>query len=255
MKKYFTYFLVVLLAFSLLAVAGCSDENDQAADDKVLIVGTEPTFPPFEMKDENTGDIVGFDIDLIKAIAEDQGFEVEIQAMGFDALINSIKSGNIDIVASGMTIDEDRAKEVDFSEAYINSGLALAVAEGNEVIKTEEDLQGKKVATQIGTTGYDKAKELKDQGIVKEVFVFDGVDVAMKELINGGVDAVINDYPVTKAYMAKQEGKIKIVEELTSEDYGFAVKKGSPLLEKINAGLKNVQENGTFDELVKKYFE
>ena len=102
-----------------------------------------------------------------------------------------------------------------------------------------------------------KAQELKDAGIIKEIKTFNTVDVVMMELINGGVDAVINDLPVTEAYMAKQPGKIKIVGDvLESDSYGFAVRKGNTeLLEKINAGLNNLKENGTFDELLAKYFQ
>ena len=175
---------------------------------------------------------------MIKAIAEDQGFQVEIVNLGFDGLIPAVQTGNIDIVASGMSIKEERLKEVDFSEPYIDAGLAIAVPENNTTIKGEADLKGKTVAVQIGTTGAEKAQELKDAGIIKDIKTFNTVDVVIMELVNGGVDAVINDKPVTEAFIAKQPGKIKIVgETLVSDSYGFAVKKGSDLLAKINACL------------------
>jgi glutamine transport system substrate-binding protein len=252
----------LLLALSMVLViavaSGCSGGAPQKAgsDTPVYIVGTEPTFPPFEMPGENPDEIIGFDIDLIKAIAEDQGFEVEIQKLGFDGLIMAVQSGNIDIAASGMSITPERLKEVDFSDPYIDAGLAIAVSSSNQDIKGKDDLKGKSVAVQIGTTGADKAQELKDEGLIAEIKTFDTVDVVVMELISGGVDAIINDLPVTQAYMSAQPGKIKIVgETLASDSYGFAIKKGNTeLLEKINAGLKNVKENGKYDELIEKYF-
>ncbi len=256
-------FIAFLLMAALVAVSGCADDSAQAGDvdeeapaeETVYLVGTEPTFPPFEMTDES-GNIIGFDIDLINAIAEDQGFAVEVQNVGFDALIPAIQSGNIDIVASGMTITEEREEAVDFSEPYIEAGLAIAVAADNDEIASADDLQGMVAAAQIGSTGHQKAMEYKDAGILTEVKAFNTVDVVMMELVNGGADVVINDLPVTEAYIAQQPGNIKIVgEKLESESYGFAVRNGNEeLLTMINTGLQNVIENGTYDELMEKYF-
>lgn len=249
MKKILAILLMLALTFSLAACRGQSQKP-------VLKVGTEPTFPPFEMTDDKN-QITGFDIDLIKAIAADQKLEVEINNLSFDGLIMALGSGSIDIIASGMTITTERAIQVDFTDPYINAGLALAVANSNNTIKSIDDLKGKKVAVQIGTTGANKADELLKAGEIGAVKTFKTCDLLMQELINGGVDAVINDLPVTEAYMAKQSGKIKMVgEPLTSEDYGFAVKKGNTeLLNKLNQGLKNVKANGTYDQLKTKYFK
>ncbi len=252
-RKEMKKLLIVLLAFVMIfSLAACGGQEEA----KVYLVGTEPTFPPFEFTND-AGEIIGFDIDLIKAIAEDQGFEVEIQNLGFDGLIMAVQSENIDIIASGMTITEEREENVDFSTPYINAGLALAVAHGDDAIQSADDLQGKKVAVQIGTTGANEAQRLMDEGIVADVVTFNTVDVVMMELVNGGVDAVINDLPVTKAYMTKQPDKIQLVgEPLTSESYGFAVAEGNAeLLEMINTGLQNVIDNGTYDEIQAKYFE
>lgn len=269
MKKYFKLILTGLLMVGLMiAVVGCGgeepaassneDTNEQQADSnekKVYIVGTEPTFPPFEMTDDQ-GNITGFDIDLIKAIAEEEGFEVEIKKLGFDGLIMALQSGNIDIAASGMSITPKRLESVDFSDPYIDAGLKIAVTADNNEIKSKEDLKGKVAAVQIGTTGAEKAYELKEEGLLKEVKTFKTVDIVFMELLNGGADCVINDVPVTEAYMSKNEGKIKMVgEPLVGDQYGIAVAKGnSELLEKINSGLKKVKESGKYDELIKKYF-
>ncbi|HHY06229.1 MAG TPA: basic amino acid ABC transporter substrate-binding protein [Clostridia bacterium] len=252
--------LAVLLVLGLVfTVVACgkteSNENVTGNEEVVYKVACEPTFPPFEYKDIETDEITGFDIDLIKAIAEESGLKVEIQGLGFDALTPALQAGTIDIIASGMTIDEERSKQVDFTEPYINSGLALAVAKTNETIKSEKDLQGTKVAVQIGTTGAKKANALKEAGIVKQVKTYDTIDVLMAELAKGTVDAVINDLPVTQEFIKKGHSEIKIVgEPMDSEQYGFAVAKGkTELLQKLNDGLEKVMESGKYAELLEKY--
>ena len=153
--------------------------------------------------------------------------------------------------------DEDRQKEVDFSDSYYESKLFVAVTEDNTTIKSVEDLTpDMKVAAQTGTTGASKVKELKDAGKIKEAVILDGLDTCMMKLINGDVSAVINDKPVTEADMKKQPDKIKMVgEALNAENYGFAVQKGNAeLVEKINNGLKHIKENGTYDKLVDEWF-
>lgn len=264
MKKSIFKVLSLLLVLGLMiGLAGCGGQSTpqegqggESTAPKKYIVGTEPTFPPFEYTDEATGEIVGFDIDLIKEIAKEAGIEIEIQAMGFDGLIPALQSGSIDIVMSGMTIDPEREKEVDFGTPYFNAGLSIAVAADNNEINSVEDLKGKVVAVQIGTTGANKANELKEQGIVKEVKTYNGVNEAFMELLNGNVDAVINDLPVNEAYMARNPGKIKMVGEvLEGEQYGFAVASGNKeLLDKLNEGLEKVKQSGKFDELKMKYF-
>ncbi|MEL4304589.1 basic amino acid ABC transporter substrate-binding protein [Methanococcoides sp. LMO-2] len=253
-----TAFVAVLMLVAVVAFSGCTDNTTAEGEEleaATFIVGTEPTFPPFEMTDES-GAITGFDIELIKAIAEDQGFEVEIQSIGFDALIPAVQSGNIDIIASGMTITEAREEQVDFSAPYIDAGLAIAVAADNGDVSSIDDLQGLVASVQIGSTGHEKAQELMDAGVLSEVKTFNTVDVVMMELVNGGADVVINDLPVTQAYMVQQPGTIKIAgEKLESESYGFAVRSGNEeLLTMIDTGLQNVIEDGTYDEIQSKYF-
>ena len=150
-----------------------------------------------------------------------------------------------------------RQEQVDFSDAYYESQLFVAVPVDNDTINSIDDLTSDmRVAAQTGTTGAEKVKELADSGQIGEAVILDGLDTVMMQLINGDVQAVINDKPVTEAYMAKQPDKIKMVgEALNAENYGFAVQKGNTeLLEKINAGLANIKEDGTFDELVDKWF-
>jgi ABC-type amino acid transport substrate-binding protein len=226
--------------------------NNTSGEMPTYIVGTEAQFPPFEIVDSQ-GNVVGFDVDLLNAIAEDQGFKVQYMDQDFAGLIPALQTGNIDMIASGMTITEEREKEVDFSEPYITAGLALAVTTDNEDIKSVDDLKGKTVAVQTGSTGFMKAEELKDAGVIAEIKDFPHVNEAIEEIKIGGADAMINDLPVTNAFIAAQPGVIKIVgEPLTSESYGFAVRSGNTeLLNKINKGLENVKASGKYDELMK----
>ena len=253
-KSILAILLALVMVFSL---AACGGADSAEGDVPVLKVGTEPTFPPFDTTDPDTQEIVGFDMDLIAAIGADQGFDVEFVNLSFDGLIPALKNGDIDIVAAGMTITDERLAEVDFSNGYYDSQLVVAVAIDNEDIKGIDDLTSDmKVAAQTGTTGALTTQDLADQGTIGEAVILDGLDTCMMQLINGDVDAVINDKPVTTAYINKQADKIKMVgDTLSSESYGFAVQKGNAeLQEQINAGLANVIENGTFDELIEKWF-
>lgn len=265
MKKFLKIGIVLLLIFGLVFSATACANKEETAPAKeshkespkevVYKVGTEPTFPPFEMLDTKTNEITGFDIDLIKAIAAESNIKLDIQNLGFDGLIPALQSGTIDIIASGMTITEKRAEQIDFTKPYVNSGLAIAVSKDNDTIKAEADLKGKTVAVQIGTTGANKADELKKAGIIKTVKTFNTVDVVMAELAKGSVEAVINDAPVTQEFISKGHNEIKIVgEPLDSEQYGFAVAKGkTELLQKLNDGLKKVIDSGKYAEILAKY--
>lgn len=248
MKK---FGILLVLIMMMLFVVGCGAKNE-----KLLRVGTEPTFPPFEFTDEKTGKIDGFDIALITAMAEKAGYEVEITSVAFDGLIAALQSGNIDIVASAMSITPEREKSVKFSDPYIDAGLTIAVTQKNDSIKGESDLKGKVVGVQIGTTGAEKANELKASGIVKDVKTYNTIDVAFLDLLNGAIDCVINDGPVNEAYMNKNQGKIKTVgDTLVSDQYGFAVAMGNDkLIGELNKALKELIEDGTYDTLVAKYF-
>lgn len=244
--------ILLSLMIMMLFAAGCGGSKD----DKVLKVGTEPTFPPFEFTDEKSGKIDGFDIALITAMAEKAGYEVEVSSVAFDGLIAALQSGNIDIVASGMSITPEREESVLFSDPYIDAGLTIAVAKDNNNISGEADLKGKTVGVQIGTTGAEKAAELKDSGLIKEIKTYNTIDVAFLDLLNGAIDCVINDGPVNEAYMNKNEGKIKVVGDvLVSDQYGFAVAKGKDkLIDELNKALAELIKDGTYDTLVAKYF-
>ncbi|MEG6616096.1 basic amino acid ABC transporter substrate-binding protein [Peptococcaceae bacterium 1198_IL3148] len=266
MKKMLKLGLVMLTILALMLVAvGCGggekpDAEEQQAGDNAqakekIVASFEPTFAPFESTDEN-GDFVGFDIDLIKAIGEVEGLEVELKSLGFDGLIPALQTGQIDVAISGMTIKPEREEQVDFSMPYYEAGLVIAVAEGNNDIVKPEDLAGKTIAVQIGTTGADTANEIAAQ-YGATVKTYNTTDLVFMELVNGGAQAVINDLPVTQNFIDKKgAGQVKMVGDvLNGEYYGIAVAKGNTeLLEKINNGLNTLKENGKYAEIYEKWF-
>lgn len=251
--------LLIVMLIGILSVFGfgCSSEEPAATETEnekpTYTVAFEATFPPFESKDADTGEFVGFDIDLIRAIGEEEGFNVELMEMGFEGIVAAVQTGNVDLGVSGLTINEKRLKSVDFSTPYYHSALSIVVRADNDTIKGVEDLKGKKIAVQIGTTGAEYAKEIEDAKVTE----YDAVTDAFLELKNGGADAIVNDNPVNLNYIKGNEQDYKIVgETLESEYYGIAIKKGNTeMLDKINSGLQKLKENGKYAELYKKWFE
>jgi arginine/lysine/histidine/glutamine transport system substrate-binding and permease protein len=239
---------VLLGALSAGLIAACGGGNETS---NVWKVGTEPAFPPFESVGD--GDqLIGFDIDLMNAIGEKAGKTIEFQSLPFDGLIPALQSGSIDAAISGMTITEERAETVSFSEPYFDAGLAIAVHKDTKDIQSLEDLKGKRIAVQLGTTGADKANAVPDA----QVSTFDSAPLALQELSNKKVDAVINDSPVTLDAIATGNiPNINVVGELlTEEKYGIALPKDSPNLEALNAALAEIKADGTYAELYKKWF-
>ncbi len=250
-KKSFIWVMLAVLAMAF-AVAGCGGK-EKAAAPKVLKVATDAAFAPFEFQDEKTKEYVGFDIDLAKAIGKQMGYEVQIQNMNFDGIIPGIESGNVDIAATGMTVTEERSKKVNFSKPYYKSGLSVVVKADNNLIKGFKDLEGKKIAVQIGTTGAAEAKKIKG-ATVRE---FNSSAEAFMELKAGGADAVVNDLPVSEYYLVKSGSKdAKVVGDvLSAEEYGIAVaKKNTELTEKINKALDELKKNGEYEKIYLKWF-
>ena len=160
MKKILFLVMAVLTAASMM-IAGCGGGDKKAAEpEKVLRVGTEPTFAPFEFQKEGSKSYDGFDMDLARAIGKQMGYKVEMVSMGFDALIPALNSNNIDVAIAGMTITDERKKVVDFTESYYTSGLMIMVRKDSNV-KSIDDLKGKTIACQIGTTGENKSRTVE----------------------------------------------------------------------------------------------
>ncbi len=239
MKRIFVI-LVILLIFGSFALS------------KTYIIGTSADFPPFEYVDN--GKYVGFDMDLIRSIANLEGFQVEIRDMSFDSLIPALKSGIIDIAIAGMTITPERLKVVDFSTPYWsadqdvivkkNSNYNLTVLFGNH-----------KVGVQTGTTGdLWVSDNLIKTNILKSIVRYESFIYALQALLNGEIDAVVLDSPVAERFAQTQPVSIVGI-IITNENYGIAVNKGnSELLSKINDGLSKMRSSGQLTALVDKYF-
>ncbi len=249
MKKIFVMIMTTFIAIGLLA--GCGSKKPT---ERVLRFGTEPTFAPFEFQKEGGKEYTGFDMDLAQAIGKKIGAKVEIVSMGFDGLIPALNAGNIDAIAAGMSITPERAKNVEFSVPYYQSGLAVMVQKDNKTIKGIENLKGKKIAVQIGTTGAMEAHKISQAEIVE----FNTNTEAALELKNGGVDAVINDLPVVAYFLHQGGGSAyaKIVgKTVSAEDYGIAVKKGNKkLAEEINKAIAGLKKDGEYAKIYKKWF-
>ncbi len=259
MKKIFA--LCAALVFGAMALAGCGGSGGSSASSsssagsggKVLKVGSSIDFAPFEFQDETQKEYQGFDMDLIRAIGKEMGYEVEIQNIGFDGLIPALEAKNIDVMISGVTINDERKQKVLFSDPYYESGLAIVVREDNQDIHTFQDLKGKKVAVQIGTTSATEIHKI--EGVeAKELNT--PADCFM-ELKTGGVDAVVNDRPVNDYYITKSNTKgVKGLQDfLTAEDYGIAINKERQDLQKeINAAFKKLKDNGEYQKIYDKWF-
>lgn len=251
MKRFAQLSVVLLLILAVVAASGCtSSKSRKLVKEGYLTIGTEAEFAPFEVRLEN-GSFYGFDIALGEAIAKELGLKVDYIDTDFAGIILSLNSGKFDIAMSAMTITEERKKSINFSDPYFDTGLSLAVP-ANSPVQKLDDLNGKIVGVQLGTTGDLYASSLKN---VKEVKRYPYALDAFFDMKNGKVDAVINDDVVSKPIVAKDPNSFKIISGLlTIEQYGIAVPKDNEaLLQKINADLKKIKENGTYDQIYDQY--
>lgn len=227
-------------------------KTNQAVKGKTFTIGTDVTFPPFEFANKHNR-YVGIDMDLIRSIANEQGFKVKIKPLGFNAAVQAVESGQIDGVIAGMSITNARKAQFTFSDPYFTSGVVMAVAKNSHVKKLSE-LRGKKVAVKTGTAGADYANSLKKKyGFT--VVTFDDSNNMYQDVTTGNSAACFEDDPVMK-YAIKQGAKLKIVTKpAESAPYGFAVKKGrnQALMSAFNNGLKDLKASGTYDNIKAKY--
>lgn len=256
-KKLAGLMAMSMLAFGIMAGCGGSDANggsnanggDAQAEGGTLRMGTNATFPPYEMVDENNN-VIGIDADIAKAIADKLGMELEIINMEFDALIPALNAGQIDFSMAGMTASPERAEQVDFTTSYATGIQAIIVPEDSEIAAVE-DLADKKVGVQTGTTGDQYCSGDLGEDHVQR---FESGVVATQALVNGQIDAVVIDNAPAKAYVEANEG-LKILDtEYTVEDYAAAVAKdNTEMYDKINGVLEELKAAGTIDEIIAKY--
>ncbi|GBG94442.1 glutamine ABC transporter substrate-binding and permease protein [Ligilactobacillus salitolerans] len=220
--------------------------------EKTYTIGTDVTYPPFEFANKNNK-YVGIDMDLMKAIAKEEGFKVNIKALGFNAAVQSLQSNQIDGVIAGMSITPERKQKFDFSDPYYKTGVVMAVAK-NSKIKGLSDLRGKRVALKTGTAAADYAQSQQKKYGFKTV-TFDDSDNMYNDVVNGNSVACFEDIPVMQ-YAIKTGTKLKIVTKpANSGYYGFAVLKGhnKDLVQKFNHGLKTLKKNGEYKKITDRY--
>lgn len=232
-----------------------AEEPAASTDGKTWIIAMDTVFRPFEFTDEN-GEFVGIDVDIIKAIAEDQGFNIEIQSLGWDAAVTAVQAGQADGLIAGASITDERKENGwIFSDGYYTATQSFTV-KSDSGIASLEDLNGKTVAVKNGTAGQAYANELKDQYgfTVKD---FKDSPTMYQDVVLGNSAACVEDTPIMADSIKTGDLPLTILEDTANEgaDYGFAIMDESKqeLLDMFNAGLADIKANGTYDEIVAKY--
>ena len=260
LKKITRIFSVALLFICVsIILVGCGTSSDKPDTNssnageggkKKYIVATDATYAPMEYMDEK-GNIVGIDIEIVNAIAEAAGIEVEFKNYGWDPLFPAVKNGEVDFAVSSITIDEDRQKEFDFTDPYYEANQLILVPEDSDVTKFE-DLKDKRVSVQINTTGHMAVRKLLGN-TNKNIVATETMPFAITEMLNGNADASVGDNVVIIDYKKNNPNvKVKTVEDpnFEKEYYGLMVKKGNQeIIDILNEGIKKIKENGKLKEI------
>jgi len=245
MKRLLWLLLVGIVGVGVL-LTGCTGDGGTGK----IRVATDATWAPFEYVDTETGEIVGFDIDLFDAIADRADLDVEYVNVDWDALLAGMAEGTYDAAISSITIKPDRLEKMNFSIPYMVAGQIITTLKSNADITGPETLAGKRVGVQTGTTGDDYAQSINGT----EVVGYDDIPLAFVALMTNQIDAVICDDPVAYGYVDKYDTLKTVGEPLTTEEYGIAVPKGKEeLLEKINTALEELLDEGIIEELTQEW--
>ncbi|GJF10121.1 glutamine ABC transporter permease [Mycolicibacterium cyprinidarum] len=244
--------VLAALLVGLLGVGPLSPATASAQEEN-YVIATDTTFAPFEFQDAS-GNLVGIDMDLIREIASDQGFTVDIKPLGFDAALQAVQANQAAGVIAGMSITDDRKKVFDFSDPYFESGVQMAVLDDNTDINSYADLKGKRVAVKNGTEGAEFADSIKNEYGFTIVSFADSASM-FEEVKTGNSVAVFEDYPVLLYGIQQGNGFKTVTPKEKGSSYGFAVNKGqnAELIKRFNAGLKSLKESGRYDELIESY--
>ena len=266
MKKVIALLLAVAMIASVAVLAGCGNKNattetkpadtasadTKTTDSKTYVIYSDNAFAPFEYLDTATNNYVGVDMDIMAAIAEDQGIKYEMHNEGFDASMGAVQSGQADAMIAGMTITDERKETFDFSDAYFDDGQVIVAKAGT----TLEDLKGKTVAAKTSTVGGEYAESIKEQyGFT--INYYEGSDNMYRAVLTGTDVPCVEDFSVIGYAIKSGEVDLSIISEEPAnvKGYGFAVQKGknAELIEMFNDGLKNIKENGKYKEILAKY--
>ena len=242
MKKLLALLMATLLIMTTFAACGSTEDN-------TLVMGTNATFPPYEFTDD-AGEIVGIDAEIAQAVADKLGKKLVIKDMEFKSLLTAVQGGSIDIVFAGMTVDEERKQAVNFTQTYA-TGVQVIIVKDGSAIKTVDDLDGKKIGVQEGTTGDIYCTDDYGQENVKQ---FDNGALAIEALKNGQVDCVVIDNEPAKNFV-KADAGLKILDtKYVEEEYAAAIaKENTELLDAVNKAMDELKADGTIDKIIKKY--
>lgn len=245
--------LAVVMMFACLAACGKKDSSTGDDNEKVYTIASDTAFKPFEYLDTETNTYIGFDMDILAAIAEDQGFKYTMDNIGFDPACARVQAGQADAMIAGMTIKPDREEIYDFSDGYFEDGQIMVVAADSDIASIE-DLAGKIVATKAGTMGLEYAEENKDT-YGYTTMMFESSPEMYQAVAQGTCVACFEDRSVIGAAITDGQPLKTVGDTINPAYYGFAVAKGQnpELIEMFNAGLKNIIDNGEYDRLLEKY--
>lgn len=245
--------LLVIATLAALGFGACTKKTSSSPSHE-LLVGTDAAYAPFEVENPDKK-ITGFDIDILSAVALKAGLQVKFINTPWEGLFTQLENGDRDLLVSAITINETRKKQMDFSAPYFEAVQLIAVPATSKV-KSIEDLKGLKVGVQSGTTGDEVVSKLlgKNNAGIKR---FEGTPLALKELQNGGVEAVVADNGVIHNFLKNNPAEFKLVSDksFSKEHYGIAVRKGNQeLVDKINKALEAIRADGTYDRIYRQYF-
>lgn len=255
MKKTISFMLMFALLLALTACgSSSSNEGSETADNKTLRVVTDAAYAPMEYMDKD--ELVGFDIDLVKAVGEEAGYTVEVEHVGWDPLFVEVESGRAQVGVAAISISEERKEQYEFSVPYFLSTNKILVPEGSS-IQSSEDLKGKTVAVLNGSTGMLAAESVMGQNS-KDIKKFESNVLAIQELKQNGADAVVADSAIIYEYVKNNpDDDLTVVENANfdSEFYGFIYEKGNTELKaELDEALNTLFDNGTYTEIYEKWF-
>ena len=275
MKKFLSVLMAATMLVGVMALTGCGGDTTEPTTDEannqsepasttatdlktvtegVLTMSTTAAFPPYESTDDS-GNVVGIDADIAAAIAEKLGLKLQIDDMDFDGALAAAQSGKSDIVMAGVTVNEERQLVLDFTDTYANGVQVVIVPEGSDITSIE-DMQGKRIGTQRGTTGYILCSSpVEDGGFGEEnVVPYDDAIAAVKALKNGQIDCVVIDNAPAQELVKANPGLTTLETEYANEKYAIGVAKGNTaLLDAVNGALKELMEDGTIQSIIDKY--
>ncbi len=237
--------VVALLALStMVSLCACGSGSSGK-----LVMATNAAFPPYEMVEGS--EIVGIDAEIAKLIADDLGKELVIEDMAFDSIIAAVQTGKADIAMAGLTITEDRKQNINFSDPYTEAAQVIVV-KNESTVASPDDLAGKTIGVQIGTTGDIYAEDIEGATIERYSKYFEAINALLQDKI----DAVIVDREPGKVFVNDSDELKMVDKEFTLEEYAIGVaKENTELLDQINASLKKLQDSGKIDEIINKYIK